>query len=257
MLVAVAAPIVSPHDPYALTGDALEAPSARHLLGTNGIGQDVLSRVIWGARTSLIVAFGAAGLAVTIAVLIGVTAGLMGGPVDIVAMRIVDVFLAVPGLPLLVLVAALVGANRVTLIVLIGVVRWPELARVLRGQALGLRQRGFVASARGFGGGPRWLLRRHAVPAVAPLIVSGSITVAGLAVLMEAGLAFLGLSDPTVVSWGAMLNRALVQPGLYFTPAWTWWVLPPGFAITATVLGFTFLGVGLEPVLNPRWRRSG
>lgn len=139
---------------------------------------------------------------------------------------------------------------------MIGAIRWPEMARVLRGQTLTLRERGFVAISRGFGGGLPWLLRRHLVPALAPLIVAGFITVAGLAVLMEAGLAFLGLSDPTAVSWGLILNRALLQPGLYFTPAWLWWVLPSGFAITLAVLAFTFLGVGLEPVLNRRWRRS-
>lgn len=256
LVVGVLAPVIAPYDPHALAGAALEAPSGRHLLGTNGIGQDLFSRVLWGARTSLTVALGAASLAIALAVLVGVTAGLLGGLADTVAMRIVDVFLALPGLPLLVLVAALVGANRLSLILLIGVIRWPEIARVLRGQTLTLRQRGFVASARGFGGGLGWLLRRHLVPALAPLIAAGYITVAGAAVLMEAGLAFLGLSDPTAVSWGLILNRALLQPGLYFTPAWTWWVLPAGFAITLTVLGFTFLGVGLEPLLNPRWRRA-
>ncbi|MBA2318601.1 MAG: ABC transporter permease [Euzebyales bacterium] len=256
LLVGALAPVIAPYDPHALAGEALEAPSSRHLLGTDGIGQDLFSRVLWGARTSLTVALGAAGLAMALAVLVGVTAALLGGAADTVAMRVVDVFLALPGLPLLVLVAAMVGANRLTLILLIGVIRWPELARVLRGQTLTLRQRGFVASARGFGGGLGWVLRRHLVPALAPLILAGFITVAGTAVLMEAGLAFLGLSDPTAVSWGGILNRALLQPGLYFTPAWTWWVLPAGFAITLTVLGFTFLAVGLEPALNPRWRRA-
>lgn len=256
LAVGVLAPVIAPYDPHVLAGDALEAPSRRHLLGTNGIGQDLLSRVLWGARTSLTVALGAAVLAIALAVLVGVTAGLLGGLADTVAMRVVDVFLAVPGLPLLVLVAALVGANRLSLILLIGVIRWPEMARVLRGQTLTLRQRGYVAAARGLGGGLGWLVRRHLVPALAPLIVAGFITVAGLAVLMEAGLAFLGLSDPTAVSWGLILNRALAQPGLYFTPAWTWLVLPAGFAITLTVLGFTFLGVGIEPVLNRRWRRA-
>lgn len=253
LALAVLAPVIAPHDPRALVGNALEAPSSRHLLGTDGIGQDVFSRVVWGTRTSLTVAVGAATLAVVLGVLVGLCAGLLGGFADMVAMRVVDVFLAVPGLPLLVLVAALVGANRVTLVVLIGLVRWPELARVVRGQASSLRQRGFVATARGFGGSPAWLLRRHLVPAVAPLIAAGFVTVAGMAVLMEAGLAFLGLADPTAVSWGLILHRALLQPGLYFTPAWTWLVLPAGFAITLTVLGFTFLGVGLEPRVNRRW----
>jgi len=255
LVLALFAPLIAPYDPRALAGGALEAPSSRHLLGTDGIGQDLFSRLVWGSRTSLTVAVGAASLAVSLAVLVGVTAGLLGKYVDTVMMRVVDVFLALPGLPLLVLVAAMVGANRISLILLIGLIRWPEMARVFRGQTLSLRERGFVSASRGFGGGAWWILRRHLVPALAPLIVAGFITVAGVAVLMEAGLAFLGLSDPAAVSWGLTLNKALLQPGLYFTPAWVWWVLPAGFAITLTVLGFTLLGVGLEPVLNRRWRR--
>ncbi|MDQ4069450.1 MAG: ABC transporter permease [Actinomycetota bacterium] len=253
---AVLAPALAPYDPQALAGDSLQPPSARHLLGTNNLGQDVLSQVLWGARTSLLVAVGAASLAVSAGILVGMTAGLVGGRADLVAMRVVDVFLAVPRLPLLVLVGAFVGASRSSLIVLIGAITWPVVARLLRSQTLTLRQRGFVTAARGFGGGPGYVVRRHLLPAAAPIAVSSFILIAGNAILLEAALAFLGLSDPTAVSWGLMLNRAMLYPGLYFIDAWMWWVLPAGFAITLAVMAFAFLGVGLEPVLNPRWRRG-
>ena len=253
---AVLAPAIAPYDPRALAGDALQPPSRRHLLGTNNIGQDIASQIVWGARTSLTVAVGAATLAIVVGVVVGVTAGLLGGVTDVVAMRVVDVFLAIPRLPLLVLVGALVGANRPTLIVLIAAIAWPVVARLLRSQTLTLRRRGFVDAARGFGGGVGYVVRRHLLPAVAPIAASSFILIAGNAILLEAELAFLGLSDPTGVSWGLILNRALLQPGLYFVDAWMWWVLPAGFAITLAVMGFTFLGVGLEPVLNPRWKRG-
>jgi peptide/nickel transport system permease protein len=138
----------------------------------------------------------------------------------------------VPRLPLLVLVAALAGAGVLTVTVLIGLLFWPPMARIIRSRTLSLRGRGFVESARGF------------------------VAVASNAVLLEASLAFLGLADPTAVSWGLDINRALAEPGINFTSAWLWWVLPTGFAITLAIMGFTLLGVGLEPVLNPRWERG-
>lgn len=252
--VAMTAPLVAPYDPHALAGDSLQQPSPRHPLGTNSIGQDNFSRLVWGARTSLTVAAGAAAVTIALGVLIGVTAALLGGVADTVAMRITDVFLALPELPLLILVAALITLSRPALIVVIGVVTWPVLARIVRSQALSLRRRGFVMAAGGFGGGLVYVLRRHVVPALGPIVVAGFVTVAGRVVLLETGLAFLGLADPTGVSWGFILNRALDHPGLYFTSLWTWWVLPAGFAITLLVLGLMFLGVGLEPALNPRSR---
>jgi len=255
-VVAVLAPVLAPYDPRALAGDSLQPPSRRHLLGTNNIGQDIASQIVWGARTSLTVAVGAATLAILGGIVVGVTAGLLGGVADVVAMRIVDVLLAIPRLPLLVLVGALIGADRGSLILLIALLTSPVVARLLRSQTLSLRQRGFVSVARGLGGGVPYIVRRHLVPAVAPIAVSSFILIAGNAIILEASLAFLGLSDPTGVSWGLMLNKALLHPGLYFIDAWMWWVLPAGFAITLAVMGLAFLGVGLEPVLNPRWRRG-
>lgn len=249
---AVFAPWIAPYDPRALAGDSLQPPSTRHLLGTNNLGQDLFSQVVWGARAALSVALGAATLTIIVGVFVGVGAGLLGGLADIVAMRVVDVVLAVPRLPLLILVAALVGPSRTNLILAIGLTLWPVIARMVRSQAVSVRQRGFVAAADGFGGGALYVMRRHLVPAVAPIIVAGFVAVAGNAVLLETGLAFLGLADPTAISWGLILNRALAHPGLYFSPLWTWWVLPAGFAISVLVLGFMFLGVGLEPALNRR-----
>lgn len=255
VLLALLAPVLAPYDPRALAGSGLEPPSADHLLGTNLIGQDILSRIVWGARSALEIGVGAATLAVAVGVVVGVSAALLGGVVDILAMRTVDVVLALPNLPLIVLVAALTGANRVVIIPLMGFLFFPPISRIVRSQALSLRQRGFVTAAQGFGGGVPYLIRRHLVPALGPIIVAEFVAFVGNAISLEAGLAFLGLGDPTGVSWGMMIREALATTGIYFIPAWMWLVLPPGFAITLAIVGFAFLGVGLEPFMNPRSER--
>jgi peptide/nickel transport system permease protein len=254
-VVAVLAPLLSPYDPSAVSGDSLESPSAKHLLGTNDIGQDIFSQLVSGTRSSIIVAVAAASLAMAVALLVGIGAGLLGGMVDTVTMRVIDLLLAIPTLPLLILVAALAGPSRVTVVLIIGLFGWPDIARTLRAQTLSLRQRGYVHLARGLGGGPLYVMRRHLVAALGPLIVANFVGRAGVAIFLDAGLAFLGLSDPTAVSWGQVLFRALNYRGLYYSPLWTWWVLPAGLAVTTVVLGFTFVGVGLETRMNPRAAR--
>ncbi|MGH9278934.1 MAG: ABC transporter permease, partial [Acidimicrobiales bacterium] len=209
LAVAALAPWLAPYDPRAKTGDYYESPSWAHLLGTNDAGSDVLSRVIYGARTSMVVAIVGTAMVLTIGLAVGLTAGLRGGHTDTVLMRIVDVFLALPTLPLLILVAALVGPSLTVSILMIGLLVWPETARIVRSQSLSLRNRGFVDMARGFGAGPVYVTRRHLVPALGPIIAANLVYIAGVAISIEAGLAFIGLSDPGAVSWGNELNRAV------------------------------------------------
>lgn len=252
VVVAVLAPLLAPYEPRALSGSSLEAPSTRHLLGTNDIGQDILSQVIWGARASLVVAAGAASLVVLIGALLGVVPPLLGGRADTLVGRLAVVFLAVPVLPLLIVVSSLAGPSRAVVMLVIGAIGWPPVARVLGSETRSLRTRGFVEAASGFGGGPLYVFRRHLVPALAPLLVVSFVTWSSIAIGLDAALAFLGLGDPTAISWGVMLDRALATQGIYFSGQWAWWVLPAGAAITASVLGFTFVGVGLETRFNPR-----
>ena len=257
MLVAVLAPWISPHDPTAAQFTPLAAPSRTNLLGTDDLGRDVLSQIIWGSRESLVVAVAAASLAVGVGVIAGISVGLAGGKIDFVAMRIVDVLLAIPVVPLLLVIVALAGPGRATIVLSIGLLGWPRVCRVIRSPTLTLATRGYVGAARGFGGHTVYILRRHIVPAVAPLIISAFVTTAGIAVGLDAGLAFLGLADPTNVTWGRLLdnNRALSE-GLYATSAWTWIVLPAGCAVAITVLAFALVGVALEPKSNPAWERA-
>ena len=250
--VAALAPWLAPYGPTAITGDAFESPSAAHLLGTNEAGADLLSRLIWGARTTLTVAISASGLVLAVGVVVGLTAGLRGGLLDAALMRLVDVMLGLPVLPLLIFVGALAGPSLSTSILMIGAFLWPQTARIVRSQALSLRQRGFVGMARGFGGGPGYVIRRHLVPALGPVIAANLVFVAGLAVGIEAGLSFLGLGDPSAVSWGADLQRALATGQSQLGSLWLWWLLPFGVALTFAIFALSLVGVALEPRFNPR-----
>lgn len=255
VLVALAAPLLAPYDPHAFSGQPLERPSPAHPLGTNDAGQDILSELIYGTRISLAVGLGAALGTVALGLLVGAVAGYVGGAADALLMRLVDVMLALPRLPLLILLAAFLGSGLAQTLAIISLLFWPVTARVIRAQVQSQRQRGYVKMARNFGAGPGYVLRRHILPAIAPLIAFGLIAAAGRAVAMEAGLAFLGLGDPTAKSWGLMMRFALNLPGLLLTDRWLWWLLPPGLCITALILALTYLGMGLEARLQPRLRR--
>lgn len=256
VVVAIFAPLLAPYDPLAVSGASLVSPSAHHLLGTNTIGQDIFSQIIWGARTSLVVGVGAAALVVAVGLLVGVGAGLIGGVVDTIAMRIVDLFMAIPVFPILVVVGALAGSAKPVVIVTIGFIGWRGTARVLRGQTLSLRQRGFIHAAQGFGGGPLYVIRRHLIPGLGPIIIADFVNWVSTAIVLESVLGLFGLGNPLEVSWGTIFNQAFLHAGVFFTPLWTWWLLPAVLAITVAVIGFALLGVGLEPIFNPRARRA-
>ena len=210
--------------------------------GTNDAGQDILSELIYGTRISLAVGVGAAIGSVVLGVLVGGTAGYLGGAVDVVLMRAVDVVLTLPRLPLLILLTAFLGTGLLQTICIISLLFWPATARIIRAQIQSLRSRDFVRMARNFGGGPVYVLRRHVLPQMGPLLVFGLVSAASWAVAMEAGLAFLGLGDATAKSWGLMMRYALNLPGIFLTDRWLWWLLPPGLCITLLILTLTYVG---------------
>lgn len=255
-VIGALAPWVAPYSPRAISGDTFERPSRAHLLGTNDAGADIFSRLVWGTRTTLVVAVCATALILAVGMALGLTAGLRGGLADTVVMRIADVFLALPVIPLLIFIAALAGPSLTLSILMIGLFTWPQTARIVRSQTLSLRQRGFVDIARGLGGGPLYVMRRHLVPALGPVIGANLVFVAGVAVTTEAAMSFLGLGDPSAVSWGAELNRALQNDQITLGSLWLWWMVPFGLALTGAILGFTLIGVALEPRFNPRWSRA-
>ncbi len=254
-LIAIAAPVLAPYRTAELSGDPLEAPSAAHLLGTNSVGQDLASQLLSGARASLLVAAVAGVGTLLLGALVGVLAGWLGGIVDAVLMRVVDILLVVPRLPLLIVAGAYVGQGLVPVATIIALTFWPPTAKVVRSQVLSIRRRAHLMAARGFGAGTVRILRHHVLPAVGLLAAAELVAAAGRAVVLEAGLAFLGLGDPSTPSWGSIMRDALGFSGLFYTQAWAWWLFPPVVAVTLLLVGITLLGVGVEQRIDPRLAR--
>ncbi|MDX1541319.1 MAG: ABC transporter permease, partial [Geminicoccaceae bacterium] len=218
--------LLAPYDPMASVARPFLPPSLGHPFGTDDLGRDLLSQLIAGARTSLIAGLAVATLSALIGIGVGVVAGFLGGWIDDLLMRLTEIVQVVPRFFVAILVAGLFGGSLVNLILVLGLMSWPGLARIVRAEALSLRAREFVQAAVALGGGPIWVIRRHVLPnATRPIVATLSLIVAG-AILTEAGLSYLGLADPNVVSWGRLIDNA--QAFLY--RAW-WLSVFPGLAI--------------------------
>ncbi len=234
-------------------GQPIAPPSARFPLGTDYAGRSILPLLIWGARPSLAIGVIATGLTMVLGSAIGLLAGHFGGTTSRVLMAITDWFIAIPTLPLAIALAAVLGQGDSSITIAIAVTSWPGTARLIRAQTLAVEARPFIERARALGARDGQLVVRQVLPNVAPFIlVSATLTVAG-AILSETTLTFLGLGNPTDVSWGAMINQAFFQ-GAVSAGAW-WYILPPGIAIVIVVLGFTLIGRAVENILNPRMAR--
>lgn len=254
ILLAVFAPVIAPYGPASTLNvgirDIYKPPSAQHLFGTDDAGADVFSNFIYGARVSLTVGFFAAFISIVIGGVMGIVAGFFGGRVENILMRLTDIMLVIPDLPLMVVIVALTKPSLVNIIFVIGLLGWTTTSRMVRSQTLAVKSRKFVLRARAIGSSKFHIIRRHVFPLVTPILVVQAVLVVSLAVLNESTLSFLGLGDPTVLSWGQMLNYAFGR-GAMSTGAW-WALVVPGFGIVWVVLGLTLLGQGLEQILNPR-----
>lgn len=259
VFVAIFAPALAPHDPNLKNPRLRLKPpvwvdggSPDNILGTDTLGRDILSRVIYGARVSVLVGVTAVILAGAIGISIGLVTGYFGGVVDTAFMRFTDAFQAIPGLLLTILVVGIVGPGLWTLIVILGVTTWVTYARVVRGETLTVRERDYVQAARALGQVNLRILLRHILPNVrGSIIVLATLNVAGI-ILAESGLSFLGLGvPPTTPTWGGILSDGRNN----ITHAW-WVSTFPGIAISITVLGITFLGDWMRDYFDPRLRRS-
>jgi len=252
-LAAVLAPWLAPYDPAALDVDAILRPpfSPGHLLGTDSLGRDVLSRMLWGARISLWVGFVAVGLSVSIGLVLGLIAGYRGGITDEIIMRGVDVMLCFPSFFLILAVIAFLEPSLFNIMVVIGLTSWMGVARLVRAETLTLKRRDYVQAARVAGAGPLRILFVHVLPnALAPVLVSATLGIAG-AILVESSLSFLGLGvQPPTPSWGNMLMEG--KDVMEIAP---WLSILPGLAILFTVLGYNLLGESLRDILDPRLRQ--
>lgn len=241
VVLAVVAPWVAPADPFAMAGPALAPPAAAHPFGTDDLGRDVFAGVLRGARTSLFVGLTAAACAIAIGLAVGGAAGMRGGVVDAVLMRATEFVQVLPRFFLVVVVVSLFGGRLWLIVLVIGVTAWPATARVFRALVMSIIARDFVLAARAAGSRDRDILIRHVLPLAAPVLAAQVSYQAGGAILAEAGLSFLGLGDPTVLSWGTQLGAAhhMVRE------AW-WMTLFPGVAITLTVLGCNLIADSLS-----------
>ena len=251
--LALAAPLfIHPGDLAVINapGPSLAPPSAQYPLGTDQAGRSVLTLLIWGTRPSLAIGVIATVLTMILGSVIGLLAGHYGGISSRVLMAVTDWFIALPTLPLAIALAAVLGQGDASITIAIAVTSWPGTARLIRAQTLAVEGRPFIERAKALGARDGQLMARQVLPNVAPFIlVSATLTVAS-AILSETTLTFLGLGNPTDVSWGSMINQAFNQ-GAITSGAW-WYILPPGIAILIVVLGFTLVGRAVEDILNPR-----
>jgi len=252
-ILALAAPYFPLPDPEAKLFPQRLQPSWEHPFGTDHAGKDILSRVVWGSRISLTVGFLSSIIAAVLGTAIGLASGYWGGRRDEILMRVNDVFLSLPWLVLMLVIAAILREMTMdAIILLIGLTSWNFTARVVRAQVLSVKERVFVERARAAGAGSFTILSKHIFPNVFPLVFANNILTVAVAILSETTLAFLGRISGTVLSWGVILHEADVG-GALITGHWAWIVMP-GLAIVIVVFGFSLLGYALDEVLNPRLR---
>lgn len=244
--------LIAPFEPFSLVGDRLAHPSLMHLFGTDHLGRDIFSGVIYGTRTSLQVGLLSTALSVGLGILVGVLSGYYGGWIDDVLMRITEVFQVLPRFFLALVIVAMFGAHLWGTIFVIGILSWAEIARLVRSEFLTLRERPFVMAAHAYGAGDLQIMFREVLPnALTAVVVAASLQIPS-AILLEASLSFIGAGDPNVMSWGRQLNNSQQ----YIRDAW-WTAAFPGAAISLMALGLALLADGVNDFLNPRLRQKG
>ncbi len=249
LLLVALTPLLFPADPFSLVGPALQPPGERFLLGTDTLGRDVAAEIAYGARTSLIIGVGATLGAILFGAVVGGLAGYYRGWIGTVLMRVTEFFQTIPAFVFAILIVAILQPSVTSEIVAIAAVSWPSIARLVRGEFAALGGREFVQACAGLGAGDARIIFRHLLPNCTSSIIAVGSLLIGTSILIEAGLAFLGLGDPNVMSWGLIISagRAVLRSA--------WWICTfPGIAILLTVLGINLAGDGLNEALNPRLR---
>ena len=253
VVVALAAPLLADAEGLKVTkatGGVLEPPSSEFWLGTDENGRSVLTMLIWGTRISLLVGLLATAISMVIGTVIGLVSGFFEGWTARVLYRLTEWFLVIPFLPLAIILAVVLGRSLLNIAIVIGVTSWPATALLIRSQTLSIKERPYLERAKLLGAGRWHQMTRHVLPNVTPMVFANTTLTVAVAILSETTLSFLGLGDPTRVSWGSMLDDAF-SVGAITTGAW-WFIVPPGVCVVLVVLSFTLVGQALEEVLNPR-----
>ncbi|OPL10256.1 MAG: peptide ABC transporter permease [Firmicutes bacterium ML8_F2] len=252
VLMAVFAPFLSwlPHERS--SGPPLSPPEMPHLLGTDELGVDIWAMIVYGSRVSLAVGLGTALLAGFCGGVIGIFSAYRGGWIDRLFMRVIDIMIALPNLPVMIVLAAFFGPSLLNIIIVLALFSWSIPARIVRAGALSLKEQPYIKMAAHYGGGTFYLLGKHFIPELLPIITVSMIRLASMAIITEASLAFLGLGDPTSRSWGLIINHAVTFRGIYFTDFWKWWLLYPWLFLTLLVTSLALFGRDLERIADPR-----
>ena len=250
--LAIFGPLLIAEDPKAKVGDVFEPPSREFALGTDGGGASMVDLLIAGTRVSLLIGFCAAAISALIGGTVGIVSGFFGGKTDTALMRITDYFLVIPDVPLMIVIAALFGRSTWNIILIIGIIYWTFTARLIRAQTKSVRERVYVQRARALGAGNTRLIVRHVLPQVTPLLVANTVLLIAYAIFAETFITFLGLGDPSTISWGRLIENAFTDDAI-INEAW-WAVIPPGLCVMFVVLSCTIIGQALEDALNPRLR---
>ena len=252
VFLALAGPLLIDGDPKAQVGEVFEPPSREFPLGTDGGGASMVSMLVAGARVSLLIGFAAAAISALIGGTVGIVSGFFGGRTDVALMRVTDYFLVIPDVPLMIVIAALFGRSTWNIIVIIGIIYWTFTARLLRAQTKSVRERVYVQRARALGARNSRLVVRHVLPQVTPLLIANTVLLIAYAIFAETFITFLGLGDPSSISWGRLIENAFTDDAI-INNAW-WAVIPPGICVMLVVLACTIIGQTLEEALNPRLR---
>lgn len=254
VLIAILAPWIEPYGIHTQVGPVFGPPSLKHPLGLDDGGIDMVSLLIQGGRVSLTVGFAAAFVAMIIGGGIGILAGYFGGRLDVGLMRVTDYFLVIPDLPLAIVVAAVWGANLTHLIFVIALLLWTTTARIIRSQVKSVRERVYVKRARSIGASDARIIFRHVLPQIAPLLIANTVLTIAIAIFDETALSFLGLGDPSKITWGSIIEFAFLRTAIS-SGAW-WAIIPAGLCVALVIMGCYWLGQAIEDALNPRLKVS-
>ncbi|NOQ28997.1 MAG: ABC transporter permease subunit [Methanosarcinales archaeon] len=250
---AILAPAIAPHDPWDYSASSFQPPSKEHLLGTNDIGYDIFSELLWALRTSILFGIAVAAITCTLGLVLGVSAALIGGMYDMLVMRLADALLAIPTIMVLILIAAYFKPSTTVLIIALSLVLWQTIARGVRAQTLSLKTKLYVKAANNMGAPTSYIMYKHIMPELFPLYAMGFVTKARIAVFMEAGLSFLGIFDPTTKSLGIMMSYAMRY---LYLDVWFNWLLPPVIALSLLIVSLGLISYAIEEIFDPRLRRN-
>ncbi|MGL5328886.1 MAG: ABC transporter permease [Peptostreptococcaceae bacterium] len=251
ILMAVFAPIISPYDPYEKVSAPFSLPSITHILGTNDIGQDILSELIYGTRISLIIGFISSFISISIAIVLGLLSGYYGGKIEDIIMRVTDFFLVIPFLPLVILLSTFFRGSYISIALIIGFTYWPSTVRVLRAQVVKIKNKDYILNIKAMGASDFYILKKYILREVLPIVVYRFMFLVKGSIITESSLSFLGLGNPTMKSWGSILYYAQSR-NVFLTDAWAWWIVPTGLCICVLSMSFVLIGYIVENSISPK-----